>query len=161
MDCSDDNNIHNIKMGLFNKSDDMDFDAYETDKSQMVKMIIIIFIAIGAVIGIIYGAFYYVNLPEKVPATNSTGLIKNGTTLGKVIVDFEGTNVTVDENPIGIYYYHTEDVISEEICTANNQKINCLMLTESYCENRICRKEIKTETRCYVNQKRVDCPEGL
>ena len=150
-------------MGIFNRDDDMDFDAYETDKSKTVFMIFIALVGIGLVVVFIWGIYYYVNLPDSSTNITNPSYYKNGsiTPPGKVIVDFEGVNMTVDANPTGIYYYHTQEVISEEICTANNQKVNCLMLTASYCEDRICRKEVKTRLECYVNQKRVTCPEGF
>lgn len=147
-------------MGIFNRSDDMDFDAYESDNSKIILIVVMVCIGIGLVIGIIFGIYYYINLPDETPNQNIT-FNGNVTAPGKVIVDFDGVNMTVDENPTGIYYYHTQEVIDEEICTANNQKIDCIMLTTSYCEDRDCRKEVKTRIECYVNQKRVDCPEGF
>lgn len=152
-------------MGIFNRKDEFEFDAYETDKSKTIALIIGVLIVTFIIVLLGLGVYYLINRPPSNQTNNSNQTIFQDNLTrpepGKVIVDFDGTNITVDESPTGVYYYHTQEVIVGEKCTANNQRVDCVMLTTQYCEDRICRKEIETRTECYVNQKIVECPEGF
>ena len=40
----------------------------------------------------------------------------------------------------------------------NNKKESCSKLTESACKKKKCEKELITVNECFVNNKKVNCP---
>ena len=97
-------------MGIFGRrKDDFEFDAYETDKST-TRNIFLITLGILFVLGILIYVGYtqYQRFTGNSTILNITGGNISPTNPGEIEVVFdEDFNVTVKENPQGIYYYTT------------------------------------------------------
>jgi len=153
-------------MGWFKKEEE-DFDdsaAYEGDKYATLKVILMIIFGTAVVILVIWMGY---NQFQKMSANNNDtnqsnlNITKNGDKIppGKVVVNFTDFNLTVTENPSGIYYYSTQEKVVGEECYINGIKKNCNSLTNSVCSEKECTKDLITETECFVNSEKVKCQE--
>ena len=155
-------------MGLFGR-DEEDFDdsrAFDSDKGVIIKIIFIALVLIGFVIIIaVIGYNQYDKWINSGNETlNNTGGNVNGsgndTGLedGKVVINFVDFNLTVDENPEGLYYYTTQEKVTGEECFIDGKSKSCESLTNSVCSKQECKKDLITTTECYVNNKKITCP---
>lgn len=153
----------------FKKKDDFEFDAYETDKGAIIKVVLIIAFIIIAIPGGVYIGYnqYQVYQEGKNESQNQTTdilkIIGNITSSDKdtneINVSFDNFNVTVKENPEGIYYYSTQEKVIGERCFIGKNKKDCRALTNEVCAEKECKKEVITETQCFVNSEKIKCPE--
>ena len=154
-------------MGWFKKEEE-NFDdsaAYESDKYATLKVVLMIIFGTAVVVFIAWGA--YNQYQKFVVNNNNTDLNQSNITInndtgpgkGKVVVNFTDFNLTVDENPEGLYYYTTQEKVVGENCYIDDVKKSCSSLTNSVCSEKECRKDLVIETECFVNNKKIDCPE--
>jgi len=148
-------------MAWFNKEEKFDDSAaFETDNSGMYKVIIIVILA--ALVLITIGIIMYTTYDNSQNQNNQTNLnasdITSSDNSEQVTVNFTDFNITIDENPEGIYYYTTQERVVGEICFINSKRKPCTSLTNEVCAEEDCRKNVETVVECYVNHKIIDCP---
>jgi len=150
-------------MRLFKKEEE-DFDdsaAFESDKYAIFKVFLMIIFGTGVVILIIWLGY---DQFQKFSVNNndSNQTIFNTTNVsslppGKIVVNFTTFNLTVTENPSGVYYYSAQEKVIGENCYINGIKKSCSSLTNSVCSEKECTKELVTKTECFVNSEKVEC----
>jgi len=148
-------------MAWFNKEEKFDDSAaFETDNSGVYKVIIIVILA--ALVLITIGIIMYTTYDNSQNQNNQTNLnasdITSSDNSEQVTVNFTDFNITIDENPEGIYYYTTQERVVGEICFINSKRKPCTSLTNEVCAEEDCRKNVETVVECYVNHKIIDCP---
>jgi len=150
-------------MAWFNKEEKFDDSAaFETDNSGVYKVIIIVILA--ALVLITIGIIMYTTYDNSQNQTNQTNLNVSDITSSEdnnseqITVNFTDFNITIDENPEGIYYYTTQERVVGEICFINSKRKPCTSLTNEVCAEEDCRKNVETVVECYVNHKIIDCP---
>ena len=157
------------------KKDEEDFDdsaAFDSDKGATLKIIFIVLVLIGFAVVIVIGYNQYDKWNnsgnETLNNTNGNGngnvngnVNGNDTDLedGKVVINFTDFNLTVDENPEGLYYYTTKEKVTGEECFIDGKKKSCKSLTNGVCSKQECKKDLITTTECYVNNKKITCPK--
>lgn len=154
-------------MRLF-RDEEEDFDdsaAFESDNSGIIKTILLVIVGI-VLIGAIswFGYTAYQNRSISNNDTNTTIPYINGTnqTLPlnpkNIIVNFSTFNLSVRENPQGVYYYTTQEKVTGEKCYIDGVVQSCSKLTNSICAEQTCKKDLVTITECFVNNEKINCP---
>jgi len=157
-------------MRLFRRRDDFDPGmAYESDPNATLKIVVGVIFVI-ALVGVL-GYFGYQAYQNYALNTNST--LINNTSIplkprpnlpidnetGKVIVEMEGTNFTVEEDEQGFYALTKQERVVGEVCYINNLKKACSLMTNEICAKNKCQKTVETVVECFMNKEKVDCPE--
>lgn len=154
-------------MGLF-KREEENFDdsaAFESDKGSMIKIffmvsIVIIIIIIIIVIG--YNQYQQWSNLSNETLLNETNISDSEENIDeKIIINFTDFNLTVDKNPEGLYYYTTREKVTGENCYIDGKRKSCKDLTNSVCAKKECIKDLITVTECFVNNKKITCPDDI
>jgi hypothetical protein len=150
-------------MGLFRRKEEEQFDAFETNRSETLKLIgIFILVAAMVVLIAFFGYTAYIHWTTNETATQNYSDLNftNATPINPTtnITVQGGKNVTSPLSADGIYYYATREKVIGETCYIDDKKVDCDELTSTRCSEDECRKDLKTITECFINNQQIECP---